>query len=191
MSVNLPMIVILVNVLVLGLLVCCTVRFVIKRLIVLELAHQQSLEGADKSSTTDTAAKIWQSMSHNLTAVERCDVSAGTTCAICLGELADAVERTGVKKDETARPVVTREPTSLKDESRADKGVGGGLGAASAPVVANGPALQSLTCGHCFHGECIRGWLVHRGTGASCPLCKLELSVRSPPALPEDPAERV
>lgn len=39
-------------------------------------------------------------------------------------------------------------------------------------AVDQGPLLVSLPCGHRFHGECIRSWIVRKGFVASCPLCK-------------------
>mmetsp|Transcript_9732 Transcript_9732/g.13884 ORF Transcript_9732/g.13884 Transcript_9732/m.13884 type:complete len:251 (-) Transcript_9732:581-1333(-) len=40
-----------------------------------------------------------------------------------------------------------------------------------------GPGLQSLLCGHRFHGRCIRKWIVLQDSDATCPLCKEKLTV--------------
>eukprot|EP00962_Isochrysis_galbana_P048488 scaffold20252_cov135-Isochrysis_galbana.AAC.3 len=151
-------------------------------------------------------------MSHNFTAVKRSDISSGDTCSICLGDLDYAVERTCVKKEEapTPKPEPAADDVKTVAEEASDvtsvvlsvqldcvDAASDGRGARSAEAVraddavADGPALQSLPCGHCFHGHCLRGWIVHRGAGASCPLCKLELGVRSSPAVSESPADRV
>jgi hypothetical protein len=82
--------------------------------------------------------------------------------------------------------VVSVQPDCADDASDARKVVS----AAVSATVTNGPALQSLLCGRCFHGECIRRWIVHRGAGASCPLCKFEIGVRSPPPATPTPADQ-
>eukprot|EP00962_Isochrysis_galbana_P009850 scaffold2731_cov128-Isochrysis_galbana.AAC.3 len=201
------------NVVILGFIIGCALRFMLRRLEKRELAIQRALEcAAAKSSNTATAAEILQSMSHNLTAVNMSDISPGESCSICLGDLVDAVERTCVKKEEAPTP--TPEPTAgtvkIGAEEAADAAsnvlsvqldcfdaTGDARSSCSAEAVraddavADGPALQSLPCGHCFHGQCLRGWIVHRGAGASCPLCKLELGVQSSPAVSDSPADRV
>jgi hypothetical protein len=217
---SVEIIVVLVKVLTIGLLLACMLRFLVQRLTARELAIQRlrALESAaGKASTRATPAELLESMSHNLTAVHLSDVCSGATCAICLGELANAVERTAVKEHEVAPPPPTPPPTKaappatpepaavsvkIGAEHVADAGhviISVQLDCADAAsdarnlasaAVTDGPALQSLMCGHCFHGECIRGWIVHRGAGVSCPLCKLELGVRSSPATPEVPADQ-
>eukprot|EP00962_Isochrysis_galbana_P037998 scaffold13389_cov134-Isochrysis_galbana.AAC.3 len=197
------------NVLVAGLVAYCTVRFVVYLIITRRVPRpvvQHSQEDTGPPPTMVTPAEILQSMFHNLTAVHRSHVSSGETCAICLGELAHAVERTGVKEEGVAHAVKTGSDeervanagpvivSTQLDSAGSTLSVPGARSAESGradDAAANGPALQSLPCGHCFHGECIRGWIVHRGTGVSCPLCKYELVTRSPTAVQEDPADRV
>jgi hypothetical protein len=237
------------NVLVVGLVVYCAVRFVLFLFITRRgprlATPQRSVRSAPQhrlSQTMGTPAEKLQSMSHNLTAVDRSEINPGETCAICLGELRLDVERTGRKEDVAAvaapvktgteegqvvnaEPVVVNaepvvispqpDPANAASESRGVRSAENSPNARSAEdargsssaqnsrgarspeapshddVVARGPALQSLRCGHCFHGECIRGWIVHRGAGASCPLCKRELAVRSSANAQGDVADRV
>ena len=49
-------------------------------------------------------------------------------------------------------------------------------------------ALVSLPCAHVVHAPCIRGWIVHKGATASCPLCK-RLSNLLVPDLALSPSE--
>jgi hypothetical protein len=219
--------------LVMCLIFFCMVRLV-KHLRDRQLAEQLALEAARTvPKKMGTPAEIFQSMCHNLTTVNRCDVSPSETCAICLGELQLDVERACAKavearpglapadsvpdqaevkseSEETADAVTVMVPPQLdpadptgdapdtRNEAAHNIVADGpalqslmcGHGEAH-NIVADGPALQSLMCGHCFHGECIRGWIVHRGAGASCPLCKCDLAVRAPPAAGQDLADRV
>lgn len=48
-----------------------------------------------------------------------------------------------------------------------------------AVVIASGPRLVSLRCGHVYHGVCVRAWIVHRRHGVACPLCKCELLAKA------------
>jgi hypothetical protein len=182
------------------------VRFVLYLVILRRMprsaAQHSQVGGATVPAAISTPAETLQSMSHNLTAVDRAEVCSGETCAICLGELAHDVERSGVREDgvvaadktgaaANAGPVIVSPRQGRADSTN---GAGGARSAQSAradEAVVNGPAVQSLMCGHHFHGECIRGWIVHRGAGVSCPLCKQELVTQSSPAVQVDPADRV
>ena len=53
-------------------------------------------------------------------------------------------------------------------------------------------SILKLPCQHVFHGPCIRGWILHRGMAASCPLCKRAIGPpppsQPPPGLLGSPA---
>jgi hypothetical protein len=166
-------------------------------------------------SASRTSAQIMRRVLPILTAVDQTSIGPGETCAICLGELCETVDRS--RRDGDASPdaalaaeVCSGDPsrgTAGTAEARScapDAGtaapssriwsalrvrVPGRRAAARSPTgaqdaMANGHGLLALKCGHCFHRQCIRAWIVHRGAAGdncNCPLCKdLILVAESP-----------
>mmetsp|Transcript_14161 Transcript_14161/g.39777 ORF Transcript_14161/g.39777 Transcript_14161/m.39777 type:complete len:204 (-) Transcript_14161:141-752(-) len=111
----------------------------------------------------------------------------GETCAICLGELSEGIvyipdhgartsassAQPGVELGSTdvsrwrlqrmvARRLVRQRPGTARNV-QASPG--------------NDAPTATLPCGHHFHLECIRQWVMHRRAGASCPLCKREIAL--------------
>lgn len=165
-------------------------------------------EQQDRSASR-TPAQIMRRLSPHLTAVDKASISPGEACAICLGELREAVDRSchgGDVSPETALAagahsgdVSPGEMAAAEARSHASDAppaparrvlsalrvrVPGRPAAARSPrgardPIADGPGLLALRCGHCFHGQCIRAWIIHRGAAGdscSCPLCKAPLA---------------
>jgi hypothetical protein len=159
-------------------------------------------------STTRSPAEILHGLSPNLTAVDKTSVGCGDTCAICLSELREVVDCSrhgGESSPATTHPAA--DARSRNSDARTAPPPRRNRYAMRIPKrraatprptgdpIADGPELQALPCGHCFHGQCIRAWIVHRGSAnlnCSCPLCKRDLQV-VPEAAPasEEQAEHV